>query len=102
MKLKWELNFVTRILDILHSQKIKIQCALYDIWHKLFKGSNCYMLLLIRISYFMVGGIEKFVMMDTSYDMVKLCKSAEQDAPNENIETSFMVGDEEFLPIKER
>ncbi|KAF3447418.1 hypothetical protein FNV43_RR12604 [Rhamnella rubrinervis] len=47
------------------------------------------------------GGIEKFVMMDTSYDMVKLCKSAEQDAPTENIETSFMVGDEEFLPVKE-
>lgn len=41
-------------------------------------------------------------MMDTSYDMVKLCRDAEQDMPNENVETSFVVGDEEFLPVKER
>ena len=41
-------------------------------------------------------------MMDTSYDMVKSCRDAEQDMPNESIETSFVVGDEEFLPIKER
>lgn len=41
-------------------------------------------------------------MMDTSQDMVKLCKDAELDAQNEEIETSFIVGDEEFLPIKER
>lgn len=41
-------------------------------------------------------------MMDASCDMVKLCKSAENDMPNENIETSFIVGDEEFLPFKER
>ncbi|KAH7522889.1 hypothetical protein ACOSP7_009167 [Xanthoceras sorbifolium] len=47
------------------------------------------------------GAIEKLIMMDTSYDMVKLCKDAHQDTPNENIETSFVVGDEEFLPIKE-
>ncbi|CBI31358.3 unnamed protein product, partial [Vitis vinifera] len=47
------------------------------------------------------GAIEKLIMMDTSYDMVKLCRDAEQDVPNESIETSFVVGDEEFLPIKE-
>ncbi|KAF4347203.1 hypothetical protein G4B88_021524 [Cannabis sativa] len=48
------------------------------------------------------GGIEKLIMMDTSYDMVKLCKDAElDDAHNEKIETSFIVGDEEFLPVKE-
>ncbi|PON72581.1 Methyltransferase type [Trema orientale] len=47
------------------------------------------------------GGIEKLIMMDTSYDMVKLCKDAELDAQNEEIETSFIVGDEEFLPVKE-
>lgn len=41
-------------------------------------------------------------MMDTSNDMVKLCKNAEMRMPNENIETSYVVGDEEFLPIKER
>ncbi|XP_048332032.2 putative methyltransferase At1g22800, mitochondrial isoform X2 [Ziziphus jujuba] len=47
------------------------------------------------------GGIEKLVMMDTSYDMVRLCKDAEQNEPSKKIETSFMVGDEEFLPVKE-
>ncbi|XP_027092795.1 putative methyltransferase At1g22800, mitochondrial isoform X1 [Coffea arabica] len=47
------------------------------------------------------GGIEKLIMMDTSNDMVKLCKNAEMRMPNENIETSYVVGDEEFLPIKE-
>lgn len=43
-------------------------------------------------------------MMDTSNDMVQLCKDAEaaQQDSNQNIETSFVVGDEEFLPIKER
>jgi ubiquinone/menaquinone biosynthesis C-methylase UbiE len=50
----------------------------------------------------MPGAIEKLIMMDTSYDMVKVCKDAEKDVHNENIETSFIVGDEEFLPIKER
>lgn len=50
----------------------------------------------------MLGAIEKLIMMDTSYDMVKLCKDAEQDVADINIETSFLVGDEEFLPIKER
>ncbi|CAI9099405.1 OLC1v1036220C1 [Oldenlandia corymbosa var. corymbosa] len=47
------------------------------------------------------GGIEKFIMMDASCDMVNLCKRAEKDSPNENVETSFVVGDEEFLPFKE-
>lgn len=46
------------------------------------------------------GGIEKLIMMDTSYDMVKMCKEAEQ--LNGNVETSFLVGDEEFLPVKEK
>ncbi|KAL2501993.1 putative methyltransferase [Forsythia ovata] len=47
------------------------------------------------------GGIEKLIMMDASYDMVKLCKEAEQDLPNKNVETSFIVADEEFLPVNE-
>ncbi|GMH03135.1 hypothetical protein Nepgr_004974 [Nepenthes gracilis] len=47
------------------------------------------------------GGIKNLIMMDTSYDMVKLCKDAEKDISNENIDTSFVVGDEEFLPVKE-
>ncbi|XP_038713229.1 putative methyltransferase At1g22800, mitochondrial [Tripterygium wilfordii] len=47
------------------------------------------------------GSIEKLIMMDTSYEMVKLCKDAQQDSPNGNMETSFVVGDEEFLPMKE-
>ncbi|KAL3637089.1 hypothetical protein CASFOL_019388 [Castilleja foliolosa] len=47
------------------------------------------------------GGIEKLIMMDTSPDMVKLCEEAEQNSPNKNVETSFIVADEEFLPMKE-
>lgn len=50
----------------------------------------------------LLGAIEKLIMMSTSYDMVKLCRDAEHDVRNEDIETSFVVGDEEFLPIKER
>lgn len=41
-------------------------------------------------------------MMDTSCDMVKLCKDAEQQTPNDNIETSYIIGDEEYLPVKEK
>lgn len=41
-------------------------------------------------------------MMDASSDMVQTCKNAEEASPNNNIETTFVVGDEEFLPIKER
>nr|DAD23997.1 TPA_asm: hypothetical protein HUJ06_025460 [Nelumbo nucifera] len=47
------------------------------------------------------GGIQKLIMMDTSYDMVRLCRGAVLDASGSDIETSFVVGDEEFLPIKE-
>lgn len=46
------------------------------------------------------GAIQKLIMMDSSYDMVKLCKDAEKDLSSDNIETSFMVGDEEYLPIQ--
>ncbi|KNA09079.1 hypothetical protein SOVF_156860, partial [Spinacia oleracea] len=46
-------------------------------------------------------GIEKLIMMDSSIDMVKSCKDAEKDMPDQNVETSFVVGDEEFLPVKE-
>ncbi|XP_019052044.1 PREDICTED: putative methyltransferase At1g22800 [Nelumbo nucifera] len=49
----------------------------------------------------MSGGIQKLIMMDTSYDMVRLCRGAVLDASGSDIETSFVVGDEEFLPIKE-
>ncbi|KAM1392233.1 hypothetical protein ACFX13_020237 [Malus domestica] len=48
------------------------------------------------------GAIEKLIMMSASYDMVKLCRNAERELQTENIETSFMVVDEEFLPVKER
>ncbi|CAG7864929.1 unnamed protein product [Brassica rapa] len=44
------------------------------------------------------GGIEKLIMMDTSHDMIKSCRDAQDD---NSIETSYLVGDEEFLPIKE-
>lgn len=41
-------------------------------------------------------------MMDTSYDMIKSCRDAQEDSLDNSIETSYIVGDEEFLPIKER
>lgn len=47
------------------------------------------------------GGIEKLIVMDASHDMVQRCKNDYHASNNENIETTFVVGDEEFLPIKE-
>lgn len=47
------------------------------------------------------GGIEKLIMMDTSYDMLKSCQATEHNKYDDNIETSYIVGDEEFLPMKE-
>ncbi|XXG60569.1 hypothetical protein AAC387_Pa04g2438 [Persea americana] len=47
------------------------------------------------------GGIQKLIMMDMSYDMIKFCRDTEANVSDDNIETFFMVGDEEFLPIKE-
>lgn len=58
--------------------------------------------LLCCTGYINAGSIEKLTMMDASSEMVELCKNAEVASPNDNIETSFIVGDEEFLPIKER
>lgn len=49
----------------------------------------------------MAGSVEKLIMMDASHDMIKLCKD-DTGAHDQDIETSFIVGDEEFLPIKER
>lgn len=40
--------------------------------------------------------------MDASYDMVQRCKNDYHESINNNMETMFLVGDEEFLPIKER
>ncbi|XP_042757702.1 putative methyltransferase At1g22800, mitochondrial [Lactuca sativa] len=47
-----------------------------------------------------LDGIEKLIMMDSSHDMVKLCKDSEKDLSSDNIEISFLVGDKEFLPIQ--
>ncbi|KFK44370.1 hypothetical protein AALP_AA1G248500 [Arabis alpina] len=47
------------------------------------------------------GGIEKLTMMDTSYDMIKSCRDAQDVSQDNSIEMSYLVGDEEFLPIKE-
>lgn len=47
------------------------------------------------------GGIEKLIVMDASHDMVQRCKNDYHASNNETIETTFVVGDEEFLPIKE-
>ncbi|KAG8051223.1 hypothetical protein GUJ93_ZPchr0009g2219 [Zizania palustris] len=46
------------------------------------------------------GGIEKLIMMDMSADMVKKWKEMDNSA-DDNLETHFVVGDEEFLPIRE-
>lgn len=40
-------------------------------------------------------------MMDMSHDMIKLCRDIEANVSDNNVETYFVVGDEEFLPIKE-
>ncbi|XP_020584484.1 putative methyltransferase At1g22800 isoform X2 [Phalaenopsis equestris] len=47
------------------------------------------------------GGIEKLIMMDMSFDMIKYLKDTEQNNAENNFETLYVVGDEEFLPIKE-
>jgi hypothetical protein len=41
-------------------------------------------------------------MMDMSHDMVKRLKKLENNFTEENLETLYLVGDEEFLPIKEK
>nr|CAB3459635.1 unnamed protein product [Digitaria exilis] len=46
------------------------------------------------------GGIEKLIMMDMSADMVRKWRGSE-NATDDGPETHFVVGDEEFLPIKE-
>ncbi|KAJ1376746.1 S-adenosyl-L-methionine-dependent methyltransferase [Sesbania bispinosa] len=47
------------------------------------------------------GAIEKLIVMDSSYDMIQVCKSAVDVSNDDNMEKVFVVGDEEFLPIKE-
>ncbi|AAC25509.1 ESTs gb/Z34075, gb/Z34835 and gb/AA404888 come from this gene [Arabidopsis thaliana] len=60
------------------------------------------LLVLLRDYYVVaVSGIEKLIMMDTSYDMIKSCRDAQDDSLDNSIETSYFVGDEEFLPVKE-
>ncbi|OEL20006.1 putative methyltransferase At1g22800 [Dichanthelium oligosanthes] len=46
------------------------------------------------------GGIEKLIMMDMSADMVRKWRESE-NGTDDGPETHFVVGDEEFLPIKE-
>lgn len=53
-------------------------------------------------SFVWSGSIQDLVMMDMSYDMVEKCRAAEKTMSDSSIKTSFLVGDEEFLPIKER
>jgi NADH dehydrogenase [ubiquinone] 1 alpha subcomplex assembly factor 5 len=50
---------------------------------------------------FVAGGIERLIMMDMSADMVKKWRESENGTGDEP-EMHFVVGDEEFLPIKER
>jgi NADH dehydrogenase [ubiquinone] 1 alpha subcomplex assembly factor 5 len=47
------------------------------------------------------GGIESLIMMDMSADMVKKWRESE-NATGDGPKTHFVIGDEEFLPIKAR
>ncbi|XP_061339670.1 putative methyltransferase At1g22800, mitochondrial [Gastrolobium bilobum] len=47
------------------------------------------------------GATEKLIVMDASYEMVQACKNADDASDDDTFETVFLVGDEEFLPIKE-
>eukprot|EP01018_Ginkgo_biloba_P026556 Gb_17961 [translate_table: standard] len=47
------------------------------------------------------GGIEKLIMMDMSYDMINKCRDMEGKVSDAKFETFYVVGDEEFLPIKQ-
>ncbi|WJX36400.1 hypothetical protein P8452_24282 [Trifolium repens] len=48
------------------------------------------------------SAIEKLIVMDASYDMVQRCQNDYHASSNtDQTETMFLVGDEEFLPIKE-
>lgn len=49
-----------------------------------------------------LGAIEKLIMMDMSSDMVKTLKDTEKNMALDNLETFYVVGEEEFLPVKER
>lgn len=57
------------------------------------------MIMMMVFGFGCTGGIEKLIMMDTSHDMIKSCRDAQDD---NSIDTSYLVGDEEFLPIKQR
>ncbi|MCI41486.1 sam-dependent methyltransferase, partial [Trifolium medium] len=47
--------------------------------------------------------IQKLIVMDASYDMLQRCQNDYHASNNpDNTETMFVVGDEEFLPIKEK
>ncbi|RRT50030.1 hypothetical protein B296_00035767 [Ensete ventricosum] len=48
------------------------------------------------------GGMEKLIMMDMSFDMIKVLKDTDEEFARNNLETFYVVGDEEFLPIKEK
>uniref|UniRef100_A0A0D3HSE7 Methyltransferase type 11 domain-containing protein n=2 Tax=Oryza barthii TaxID=65489 RepID=A0A0D3HSE7_9ORYZ len=53
-----------------------------------------------RVKIFDRGGIEKLIMMDMSADMVRKWQEME-NATDDGLETHFVVGDEEYLPMKE-
>ena len=41
-------------------------------------------------------------MMDMSHDMIKRCREMEENSSDSTLETLYVVGDEEYLPIKHR
>ncbi|KAF9670558.1 hypothetical protein SADUNF_Sadunf13G0081500 [Salix dunnii] len=67
-----------------------------------FDGCICQGLSLVIFPSFIVGkGVTSYLLIaDSTWVLSNNCKAAQQDS-NQNIETSFVVGDEEFLPIKE-
>eukprot|EP00252_Welwitschia_mirabilis_P025005 TRINITY_DN7655_c0_g1_i3.p1 TRINITY_DN7655_c0_g1~~TRINITY_DN7655_c0_g1_i3.p1 ORF type:complete len:273 (+),score=48.48 TRINITY_DN7655_c0_g1_i3:93-911(+) len=48
------------------------------------------------------GGVKKLIMMDMSTDMIKKCRDMEETTMDSKFDTFYVVGDEEFLPIKPR
>ncbi|XP_019462588.1 PREDICTED: putative methyltransferase At1g22800 [Lupinus angustifolius] len=84
-------NVADNLLDRLHDCKKDFPTALC------LGGS----LQAIRRSLNGRGSIEKLIMMDASSEMVQACKNAADVSNNDNIESVYVVGDEEFLPIKE-
>ncbi|XP_023535327.1 putative methyltransferase At1g22800, mitochondrial [Cucurbita pepo subsp. pepo] len=81
-----------------YGEIVKIICNVH-----LFKGKfweyDCFSRWGLTIHCF-ICSVEKLIMMDASHDMIMSCKD-DTGAHDQDVETSFIIGDEEFLPIQE-